>query len=94
MFAQRASRFLFRLRRGVAAEQRDAILTDLGAELGIVYTHTFARSQAQHADFAFVSIVVHLVGRLACGFECVHGRHHRLNLALDTSRRFAAHASE
>ena len=35
----------------------------MGAEFGVSDTETFALGETEHADLAFVQVVVHLVGR-------------------------------
>src|SRR4051794_4365309 len=57
----------------VPPEQGDLVLADLGPELGIVDPEPLFGGQAQHADLAFVHVVVHLVGRLAHLVEGIAG---------------------
>src|SRR5687767_5265010 len=55
-------------------EQRDAVLTHLGPEVGVVDAEAFLGGEAQHADLALVQVVVDLVRRLARLLQRVDGR--------------------
>src|SRR4051794_31300296 len=68
--------------RTVATVQRDLVLTDVGALLGVVDAEALLRGQAQHADLAFVLVAVDPACRLARLLEWVHGRQERLDPAL------------
>src|SRR5437867_3220405 len=67
--------------RSMPAEERDPVLADLLAELGIVDAVALLGRQAQHADLALVQVVVDLVGSLARLLQRVDGREDRLHLA-------------
>ena len=66
----------------VPPEQRDLVLADLLAELGVVDAEALLGREAQHADLALVQVLVHLVGGLADLVERVHRRQDRLDHAL------------
>src|SRR5918995_1031025 len=66
---------------GVALEQRDAILADALALLGVGHTPAGLRGQAQHGQLALGLVAVHRSGGLAHQLERVDGRHHRLDRA-------------
>src|SRR5581483_11846416 len=67
---------------GVAAEDVDPVLADLGPELRVADPEALLGRQAQDADLALVQVLVDLQRRLARLLEGVDGRQDGLDLAL------------